>query len=64
MLQLLSYICPILISNAPVVKIKLLFDYSTLYLFKIFVILNYDDPLKKNQIYLFTYGIVQDNEMR
>ena len=27
-----------------VVKIKLLFDYSTLYLFKIFVVLNYDDP--------------------
>ena len=28
--------------NMHVAKIKLLFDYSTLYLFKIFAILNYD----------------------
>ena len=33
-----------LYSNMYVVKIKLLFDYSTLYLFKIFAILNYDNP--------------------
>ena len=30
--------------NVRAVKIKLLFDYSTLYLFKIFTILNYDNP--------------------
>ena len=33
-----------LYSNMHVIKIKLLFDFSALYLFKIFTILNYDDP--------------------
>ena len=42
-----------------VVKIKLLFDYSTLYLLKIFAILNHDDlKSKKIRIYLFAFGTV------
>lgn len=33
-----------LYSNMHVVKIKILFDYSTFYLFKILTVLNYNDP--------------------
>lgn len=46
-----------------VVKIKLIFGYSTLYLLKIFTILNYN-YLKKVKIYLFTFRIVRDIVMR
>ena len=45
-----------LYSNMHVIKIKILFHYSTLYLFKIFVILDYDDPSKKKKSQnLFVY---------
>lgn len=40
-----------------VIKIKVLFDYFTLYLFKIFDILIYDNHLKNIKIYLFTFEI-------
>ena len=38
-----------LFSNMHIVKIKLLFDYFTLYLLKIFAILNYDDLKRKKK---------------
>ena len=40
-----------------VIKIKVLFDYFTLYLLKIFGILNYDDYLKNIKINLFTFEV-------
>lgn len=40
-----------------VIKIKILFDYFTLYLFKNFGILNYDNHLKNIKINLFTFEI-------
>ena len=43
-----------LYSNMLVVKTKLLFNYSTLYLFNIFAILNYD-ILKKMPKFIYLY---------